>query len=141
MPAESSTHELEPGFLEVIISLSDSIKYGEEENLNEFEYKPKEEVEIIGFKGKSDLGKGKESARERKEGHSTGIVPKSCSKHDRGKLPLSVSYNVKYVQYFGLVYLLILLKIQIEHTPKLDYRGKRNCEYSIKPTAFKPNTG
>ena len=83
--------ELEPGFLEDIISLSDSIKYGEEENLNEFEYKPKEEVEIIGFKSKSDLGKGKESAPERKEGHSTGIVPKSCSKQDRGKLPLSVS--------------------------------------------------
>ena len=90
-PAESSTHELELGFLEDIISLSDSIKYGEEENLNEFEYKPKEEVEIIGFKSKSDLGKGKESAPERKKGHSIGIVPKSCSKHDRGKLPLSVS--------------------------------------------------
>jgi len=89
--AESSTHELEPGFLEDIISLSDSIKYGEEEKLNEFEHKPKEEVEIIGFKSKSDRGKGKESALERKEGHSTGIVPKSCSKHDCGKLPLSVS--------------------------------------------------
>lgn len=95
--AESSIQELESGFLDDVISLSDSIKYGEEENLNEFEYKPKDEVEIIGFGRKSDSGKakdftpGRKERKERKERQSTGIAAKSGSKHDRGKLPLSVS--------------------------------------------------
>jgi len=71
--------------------LTDSIKYEAEEILDVFDYEPKEEVEIIGFKSKSDLGKGKDFAPGRKEGHSPGIVPKACSKHDRGKLSLSVS--------------------------------------------------
>ena len=95
-PAESSIQELEPAFLDDVISLSDSIKYGEEENLNEFGDKTKDEVEIIGFKSlsKADSGKAKDLApgrKERKEKHSTEIAPKSGSKHDRGKLALSVS--------------------------------------------------
>jgi len=93
-PAESPVQELEPGFLQDVISLSDSVNDGEEEeHLDKFKEEPKEEVEIIGFKSKpeSELGKGKELASEGKEKHNTGIAHKSCSKHDCGKLPLSVS--------------------------------------------------
>ena len=68
--------------------MSDSVKYGEEleENMDELEHEPKE-VEIVGFKSKSDVasGEGKDFGRGRKERHSTGIAPKPCSKHDRGK--------------------------------------------------------
>ncbi|PUU73157.1 hypothetical protein B9Z19DRAFT_1135783 [Tuber borchii] len=89
-PTESPVQQLELGFLDDVISLSNSIKHGEEEaNLDEFMHPSREEVEIIRYKRKSDVEKGADFTSEGKKGHRTGIVPKIGSKHDRGKLPIS----------------------------------------------------
>ncbi|PUU83395.1 hypothetical protein B9Z19DRAFT_1061040 [Tuber borchii] len=91
-PAGSPVQQLELGFLDDVISLSDIIKHGEEEEkVDKFTQPPREELEIIEYKRKSDIEKGADFTSKGKKGHRIGIVPKTGSKHHRGKLTISNS--------------------------------------------------